>query len=250
MARTGCRPSGYDPRNRPWYRRASEIGTISFTTPYIDLVTNKLVIALVKPLVVDGRIVGVMGADTVLDSLVQNVLNFKVSETGYGFIVERNGTILVHPNQQYVMREKLQNIERDLGRQAGSVYQRQSRNRYLPRQRPAKSRTQLMSDCQFRLVHVRHRPPRRGVFPHPQDDHDFCDGSGAQGVGILALIALVVVSGSGLVLFFFSKRYSTAIQQHQEELTGINKDLEWNIIKRKEVETYYQTCSMLPMTRY
>ena len=39
----------------------------------------------------------------------------------------------------------------------------------------------------------------------------------------------------------FSKRYSTAVQQHQVEMTGINKDLEWNITKRKEVETYYQT---------
>ncbi len=60
-------------------------------------------------------------------------------------------------------------------------------------------------------------------------------------LGILASYCAGCVGGSGLVLFLFSKRYSSAIQQHQEELTGINKDLEWNIIKRKEVETYYQT---------
>ena len=92
-------PEGYDPRLRPWYRRAVETGTTSFTTPYIDLVTNKLVIALVKPLMRDGKLRGVMGADTVLDTLVSNVLNLKVSKTGFAFLVERSGTILVHPNK-------------------------------------------------------------------------------------------------------------------------------------------------------
>jgi len=31
-------PADYDPRNRPWYKRAVETGTLSFTTPYVDLV--------------------------------------------------------------------------------------------------------------------------------------------------------------------------------------------------------------------
>jgi hypothetical protein len=54
-------PSEGYPRVRPWCRRAVLVGDISFTTPYIDLVTNKLVIALVKPLVVRGETVGGMG---------------------------------------------------------------------------------------------------------------------------------------------------------------------------------------------
>ena len=107
-------PADYDPRNRPWYERAVEIGGIGFTTPYIDLVTNELVIAMVKPLYSGGRFVGVMGADTVLNSLVRNVLNFKPSKSGFTFIVEKGGTIIVHPNKAYVMRAKLQDIEPDL----------------------------------------------------------------------------------------------------------------------------------------
>jgi len=31
------------------------------------------------------------------------------------------------------------------------------------------------------------------------------------------------------------------VQQHREELSGISRDLEWNITKRMEVETYYKT---------
>lgn len=234
-------PNGYDPRNRPWYRRAVAVGDMSFTTPYIDLVTNKMVIALVKPLVVDGQIVGVMGADTVLDSLVQNVLTLKIGETGYGFIVERNGTILVHPSEEYVMREKIQNIELDL---AGKLDRFISGDigtvSYLgkDRRKHVLSFSLIANSDWFMCVTA----PRDEAYSLTRKTTMiFATEIALRVLGILAFIALVVVSGSGLVLFFFSKRYSSAIQQHQEELTGINKDLEWNIIKRKEVETYYQT---------
>lgn len=234
-------PEGYDPRKRPWYRRAVEVGNISFTTPYIDFVTNKLVIALVKPLVIEGKTVGVMGADTVLDTLVQNVLNLKVSETGYGFIVERSGTILVHPNQQYVMREKLQNIEQDLGNRlekfiSGNV----GTVTYLDKnqQKHVLSFSPIANSDWFMCVTA----PRDEAYSLTRKTTMiFATEIALRVLAILALVALVVVGGSGLVLFLFSKRYSSTIQQHQKELTGINKDLEWNIIKRKEVETYYQT---------
>lgn len=234
-------PNGYDPRNRPWYRRAIAVGDISFTTPYIDLVTNKMVIALVKPLVVDGQIVGVMGADTVLDSLVQNVLNLKVGESGYGFIVERNGTILVHPSEEYVMREKIQHIELDLADKldrfiSGDI----GTVTYLGKDRKnhVLSFSLIANSDWFMCVTA----PRDEAYSLTRKTTMiFATEIALRVLGILALIALVVVSGSALVLFLFSKRYSSAIQQHQQELTGINKDLEWNIIKRKEVETYYQT---------
>ena len=41
-----------------------------------------------------------MGADTVLDTLVENVLNYKQSESGFAFIVEKSGTIIVHPDKE------------------------------------------------------------------------------------------------------------------------------------------------------
>ncbi|MGB3211800.1 MAG: cache domain-containing protein [Desulforhopalus sp.] len=234
-------PKGYDPRVRPWYRRAVEVGDISFTTPYIDFVTNKLVIALVKPLIVDGETVGVMGADTILDTLVQNVLNLKVSETGYGFIVQRNGTILVHPNQDYVMREKLQDIERDLGNRLESFIRGDIGTvGYLGKdmQNHVLSFSLIGNSDWFMCVTA----PRNEAYSLTRKTTMiFATEMALRVLGILALVALVIVGGSGLVLFLFSKRYSSAIQQHKEELTGINKDLEWNIIKRKEVETYYQT---------
>ena len=104
-------PETYDTRIRPWYLKAIEAGHTIVTNPYIDLTTMELVIALATPLTRDGHFFGVMSADTILDTLVENIVNVKIGATGYAFIVEKNGMILVHPNQEYVMKARLQEIE-------------------------------------------------------------------------------------------------------------------------------------------
>jgi PAS domain-containing protein len=55
------------------------------------------------------------------------------------------------------------------------------------------------------------------------------------------ILLIVVLAGAAAPPLLYSRRYSTAVQQHQEELSGISRDLEWNITKRMEVETYYKT---------
>ncbi|MDP3479697.1 MAG: cache domain-containing protein [Desulfoprunum sp.] len=234
-------PPGYDPRVRPWYRRAVETGTISFTTPYIDMVTNKLVIALVKPLLRGGKLRGVMGADTVLDTLVNNVLNLKVSKTGYAFLVERSGTILVHPIKDYVMRANLQTIEPDLAGKL-NVFKENNEGTMLylsgSGEKNIFSYRLIAGSDWFLCITV---PYVEAYSLTRETTMIFAMEIVLRILGILALIALVGLGGSGLVLFMFSKRYSSAVQQHQVQMIDINKDLEWNITKRKEVETYYQT---------
>lgn len=234
-------PPGYDPRDRPWYKRAVETGTLSFTTPYIDMVTNELVIALVKPLLADGRFVGVMGADTVLETLVENVLNYKQSESGFAFIVEKGGTILVHPNKEYVMRAKLQVIEPELENKVGTFSTAESGTISY---RSTDGRDHLLSSKQisgsdwFLCVTV----PRDEAYSMTRKTTMvFAMEMVLKLLGILLFIVLVGLGCSSIVLFLFNKRYSTAVQQHREELSGISRDLEWNITKRMEVETYYKT---------
>lgn len=234
-------PPGYDPRNRPWYKRAIETETLSFTTPYVDMVTNELVIALVKPLYADGRFVGVIGADTVLDSLVENVLNFKQSESGFAFIVEKGGTIIVHPNKDYVMRARLQVIEPELEDKIGSFNSTGSNTIFY---RSADGREHILASKQisgsdwFLCVTV----PRDEAYSLTRKTTMvFAMEIVLKLLGMLLFIVLVGLGGSSIILFLFNKRYSTAVQQHREELSGISRDLEWNITKRKEVETYYKT---------
>lgn len=234
-------PAHYDPRERPWYKRGIETGTLSFTTPYVDLVTNQLVIALVKPLFAEGTFVGVMGADTILDTLVENVLNYKQSESGFAFIVEKSGTIIIHPDKAYVMRAKLQDIEPSLQDKihtfntdgAGTIFYQgtNARDNIL-------SFKQITGSDWFLCVTV----PREEAYSLTRKTTMvFAMEIVLRVLGILLLIVLVGLGASSVGLFLFSKRYSTAVQQHREELSGISKDLEWNITKRVEVETYYKT---------
>ncbi|HBG20557.1 MAG TPA: hypothetical protein DDY32_15135 [Desulfobulbaceae bacterium] len=234
-------PAHYDPRDRPWYKRAMQTDTMSFTTPYVDMVTNELVIALVKPLTVHGELVGVMGADTVLDTLVENVLNYKQSESGFAFIVEKSGTIIVHPEKSYVMRAKLQKIEPDLEQkvknfeaaQAGTISYRSTdgRDNLL-------SFKQIEGSDWFLCVTV----PRDEAYSLTRKTTMvFAMEIVLRLLGILLLMVILGLGAGSAVIFLFSKRYSTAVQQHREELSGISRDLEWNITKRMEVETYYKT---------
>ncbi len=234
-------PPGYDPRHRPWYKRAMETGTLSFTTPYIDMVTNELVIALVKPLHVDGRFVGVIGADTVLDTLVENVLNYKQSESGFAFIVEKSGTIIVHPNKDYVMRARLQVIEPALEHKVSTFSSTGSGTiSYIS----GDGREHILSSKQisgsdwFLCVTV----PRDEAYSLTRKTTMvFAMEIVLKLLAFLLFIVLVGLGISSIVVFLFSKRYSTAVQQHREELSDISRDLEWNITKRMEVETYYKT---------
>jgi len=234
-------PAHYDPRDRPWYKRAVATGTMSFTTPYVDLVTNELVIALVKPLTVDGKFVGVMGADTVLETLVANVLNYKQSESGFAFIVEKSGTIIVHPEKSYIMRAQLQRIEPALdGKVETFARDRVGTISY----QGADGRDNLLSFKQitgsdwFLCITV----PREEAYSLTRKTTMiFAMEIVLRVLGFLLLLVLLTLSAGSAVIFLFSRRYSTAVQQHQEELHGISRDLEWNITKRMEVETYYKT---------
>lgn len=235
-------PETYDTRIRPWYLRAIEVGHTTFTKPYLDLVTMELVIALVTPLTDNGQFVGVLSADTVLDALVENIVNVRVGETGYAFIVEKNGMILVHPDQAYVMKSKLQHLEPDLkwnmeqaqNRLFGTIhYQSKETNgeHLLSYQR--------VSDTDWYLCII---VPQTEAYALTQKATIL---SAVEVVllvlGGLALLTLLGVGGSALVLLLFSRNYKTAVKKQKEEITDINENLEWNINKRKEVEAYYQT---------
>ena len=235
-------PPGYDPRVRPWYKRAVEVQQTSFTRPYVDLTTMELVIALVTPLHVDGQFVGVMSADTVLDTLVDNLMSVKVGESGYAFIVEEDGTILVHPNQEYVMKVRLQDTEPGLAPELGRL--RQSTAGAIAYQGQDNGLKHILAYKKipntdwFLCTTI----PRLEAYELTRKTTALLAVEKVLVVlGVLALVTLIGGSGSVLVLFVFNRRFESTVQQHKEELTGISEDLQWNINKLKDVETSYQT---------
>ncbi|MBS7598960.1 methyl-accepting chemotaxis protein [Pseudomonas sp. RC2C2] len=100
----GNRAADYDPRVRGWYKAATGAGQTIVTEPYISVSANKLVITLATPVQHQGRLIGVNGVDTDLDSIsaIINALNF--DGHGQAFIVNGAGKILVHPQADLVLK--------------------------------------------------------------------------------------------------------------------------------------------------
>ncbi|MCU1739353.1 methyl-accepting chemotaxis protein [Pseudomonas sp. 20S_6.2_Bac1] len=97
-------PVGYDPRPRPWYLAGQANTGPALTEPYIDLNTKKLVITAVAQVKKAGISLGVAGGDMTLDRVVQIINSLDFGGIGYAFLVSADGKILVHPDNQVVMK--------------------------------------------------------------------------------------------------------------------------------------------------
>ncbi len=98
-------PEGYDPRVRGWYKAANEANAFIFTAPYVDAFTGKLVISPAIPVynkAAGNQLVGVLGADILLDTVVDAVSKTKIGNTGYVTIVGPDLSVMSHPNKELV----------------------------------------------------------------------------------------------------------------------------------------------------
>ena len=96
-------PVGYDPRNRPWYKSASEQDKLVFSEPYLDQVTNKLAISIGMPLKSPtGQVRGVIAEDILLETLVATVRTIRLRGEGYAYLFDAKGLMLAHPEPELV----------------------------------------------------------------------------------------------------------------------------------------------------
>ena len=92
-------PADYDARQRPWYQLAKEQNSTAFTNPYIDVTTNELTISAVAPVNRNGQFVGVAGGDIDMAKITDIVNSIDFLGFGYGFLIDKKGRILSHPNK-------------------------------------------------------------------------------------------------------------------------------------------------------
>ncbi len=99
-------PTQYDPRERPWYILAKENpGKVVRTEPYEAVTTPDINIGVEKALVDEnGRVFGVVGMDITLEGLSRYISNIEVGENGWAFLIDENGTILVSPNKEDILK--------------------------------------------------------------------------------------------------------------------------------------------------
>lgn len=102
----------YDYYLQDWYQIARELEQTEWSEPYFDEGGGDALMATCSvPFyeTVNGkrRLAGVVTADVSLKRLTDIVSSIKVLQTGYGFLLSRNGNFLAHPQQNLIMNGSL-----------------------------------------------------------------------------------------------------------------------------------------------
>ncbi|MBL6735134.1 MAG: methyl-accepting chemotaxis protein [Shewanellaceae bacterium] len=96
--------SGYNPTTRPWYRDAIKTNDIVLSDVYASATTNESVMTIAYPFSEKG-IKGVLGGDLSLKTKeLQKALDTIKSDLAYAFLLDRNGKIIYHHNDDYLLQ--------------------------------------------------------------------------------------------------------------------------------------------------
>lgn len=91
-------PENYDPTRRDWYRAAVEAdGEATIIAPYVDAQTNDIIISISRMLS-NGK--DVLSVDVMMNQIQQIVSNLHLKGKGYGFIVDRDGMLIAHQDEE------------------------------------------------------------------------------------------------------------------------------------------------------
>lgn len=95
----------YDPTQRPWFQAASANNEgVTWTDPYVFFTSQQLGITAASPIVVDGEVVGVIGADLELGSLSRFLSSIDSGTDGSSIIVNHDGVVIAHPQPELIQR--------------------------------------------------------------------------------------------------------------------------------------------------
>jgi len=91
----------YDPRVRPWYKKAKSKGSLIWTEPYIFFTSQKPGITTANA-VTDhsGNLKGVVGVDIEIDELSDFLAKLKIGKTGKAFIITDENRIIAFPDKE------------------------------------------------------------------------------------------------------------------------------------------------------
>jgi sigma-B regulation protein RsbU (phosphoserine phosphatase) len=86
----------FDPRTRVWYINAKQANDLIWTDVFEDYLGRGLAITCAKPFYdAGGNIAGVAGMGMFLDVLKEVVAGTKIGETGYAFIINEKGEMII-----------------------------------------------------------------------------------------------------------------------------------------------------------
>ncbi len=91
--------SGYDPRERAWYRQAVEAGGTTMTDAELFWAFGLVGFTVAAPYAVDGTLAGVVAADVTLDSFSGYLADNALSPNSLSYLLDQHGDVLAASDQ-------------------------------------------------------------------------------------------------------------------------------------------------------
>jgi len=95
-------PEGYVPKERPWYKAAIAAGSsVAATAPYVDAQTGEIIVSYSECILDNnGKQLGVVSMDLLLDRIMKYVISTRLTEGGYGILLNENLEIIASPTKE------------------------------------------------------------------------------------------------------------------------------------------------------
>ncbi|MBV4419804.1 methyl-accepting chemotaxis protein [Clostridium tyrobutyricum] len=91
----------FDCTQRIWYKSAIEKRGLTYSEPYVDALTKKMVVSISKPIIENNQIIGVVSSDIKLDTIINTVDKAKPINNSYAFLLDSKNNFMVHPNKNF-----------------------------------------------------------------------------------------------------------------------------------------------------
>lgn len=101
-----------DYSDRNYFKRAINGQKIAYQT-LIGRTNNKLALCMAGPInnqIEVEKVIGVAVVCTDLETISKQVGKLRFGETGYAFVVDRNGVVIAHPNPNFISGEELRDL--------------------------------------------------------------------------------------------------------------------------------------------
>ncbi len=97
---------GMNVSQREYFQEALARNT-NISDVLISNLTNKPSFYIASPIIdMSDRITGVLVTDISLDKIGESISEIEVGAEGYGYIIDKRGLIIVHPNEELILNEK------------------------------------------------------------------------------------------------------------------------------------------------
>ena len=101
-----------DVSEKPWYKTLMSGVPYNISNPVVSKGTGKTLVVIGVPIKnTSDKSIGTMISGVNLSSIQDKVKAFKFGEKGYSLLIGKDGTIIVHPDEELVMTSKISDVE-------------------------------------------------------------------------------------------------------------------------------------------